>query len=59
MSSEAHRRAVAKYDAAKTRQVKLKLNLETDADILQRLNEVPNKQTYIKALIRADMEKLK
>lgn len=37
--------------------VYLKLNNITDADVLQRLAEVGNKQGYIKSLIRADMER--
>lgn len=45
----------AKYDSTHTRQVKLKLNIETDADILDYLDRQPSKQGYIKALIRADM----
>lgn len=57
MSSDARKRAVSKYDASHTKQVKLKLNLETDKDILERLDEVENKQGYIKALIRADIKK--
>lgn len=44
-----------RYDAANTVQVKLKLNSKTDADILKKLAEVPNKQGYIKALIRSDL----
>ena len=57
MVSEARKRANAKYDARHTKQIKLKLNLETDWDILERLNEVDNKQGYIKDLIREDLEK--
>lgn len=45
----------AKYDSTHTRQVKLKLNIKTDADILEHLGSLPNLQGYIKALIRADM----
>lgn len=56
-SSDARKRAVSKYDASHTKQVKLKLNLETDKDILERLDEVDNKQGYIKALIREDIKK--
>lgn len=52
--SDALKRAQAKYDAAHTKQIRLKLNKVTDADILQRLDQVDNKQGYIKALIRAD-----
>ena len=54
---ESYRRAVEKYDAQNTVQFKMKLNLNTDADIIQRLNEVGNKQGYIKALIRDDIQK--
>lgn len=57
MESEAQKRAREKYDAAKTVQFKMKLNKGTDADILQKLEEVGNKQGYIKNLIRADIAK--
>lgn len=56
MTRPSQRRAAAKYDAAHTRQITLKLNTKTDADILQRLDRVSNKQGYIKALIRADLK---
>ena len=46
-----------RYDAANTKAVKLKLNLKTDADILERLEESGNKQGYIKRLIREDIKK--
>ena len=55
MTSEAQKRASQKYDAENTRQVRLKLNKATDADILKRLDEVKSKQTYIKELIRKDI----
>lgn len=51
-TSEAQRRAVEKYDATHTRQIKMKLNLETDADILAWLDRQPNKQGSIKEAIR-------
>lgn len=57
--NEARDRAIAKYDAANTVQIKMKLNKKTDADILKRLEEVENKQGYLKALIRADIDRLK
>jgi len=57
MASEARKRANAKYDAANTTQIKFKLNNKTDSDILDHLNKVKNKQGYIKALIRADIDK--
>ena len=58
MRTKAQLAASAKYDAAHTTQVKMKLNTATDADILARLAEVPNKQGYIKELIRQDIERL-
>ena len=54
---EFYTRPDARYDATHTTQIKLKLNLTTDADILERLNEVGNKQGYIKQLIRDDIAK--
>lgn len=59
MASEALKRARAKYDAANTRKITLKLNKGTDADILEYLDSIPvppGKQGYIKALIRKDMK---
>lgn len=50
--------AQARYDAANTKQIKLKLNSTTDADILARLaqaKEGDGMQTYIKRLIRQDI----
>lgn len=57
MGSQAHNRATAKYDAANTTRFGIKLNNKTDADIIQKLQSVDSMQGYIKALIRADMEK--
>lgn len=47
----------AQWDKANTVQVKLKLNKNTDQDILAKLHQVGNKQGYIKSLIRQDIEK--
>ena len=55
--SEAQKRAQAKYDKANTKQVMLKLNKITDADILELLDQTPNVQGYIKQLIRDDIRK--
>lgn len=46
-----------RYDKEHTIQVKLKLHNVNDADIIDKLNSEPNKQGYIKALIRADIRK--
>ena len=56
MWTEAQKKAQEKYDTTNTVQFKMKLNKKTDADILERLNEVPNKQGYIKDLIRKDIK---
>ena len=48
-----------KYQKEHVKQIALALNLKTDADILQQLEEVPNKQGYIKGLIREDIAKKK
>ena len=47
----------ARYDKANTKALYVKLNLKYDADILERLEEVGNKQGYIKKLVRDDIEK--
>ena len=57
MATEAQTRAQKRYDAKSTRQVHLKLNRRTDRDILEKLSSVPSKQGYIKALIRADLNR--
>ena len=56
MATEAMIRAVRRYDDANTRKLSLKLNLNTDKDVLEKLDSVPNRQGYIKDLIRADMQ---
>lgn len=59
MASKSLIKAIRKYDDANTKKVSLKLNLNTDKDVLQKLDSVPNKQGYIKELIRADMGKMR
>ena len=54
-TSEAQKRASAKYDKANTKGIYLKLNKETDADIISYLEEADNVQGLIKELIRRDM----
>lgn len=48
-----------RYQRSKCTRVALKLVNSTDADIISKLESVPNKQGYIKSLIRADMAKVK
>lgn len=55
MTTAAQRKASAKYDKDHTRSVLFKFNMTTDADILTKLDEVGNKQGYIKKLIRKNI----
>ena len=55
--TDARRKANAKYNASHTKHYGLKLNIGTDADIIARLEEVGPIQTYIKRLIREDIER--
>ena len=59
MISEANKRANAKYQSNHIKRLPINLNDRTDADIIAHLDSLPNKQGYIKALIRADMAKRK
>lgn len=52
MATDAHREGNRRYDKTNTRQVKLKLNTNTDADILAWLDQQESKQGAIKGLIR-------
>lgn len=54
-TSEAQKRAIQKYDATNTVQIKMKLNIKTDADIIEWLEQQPAKQTAIKKLIRKEI----
>ena len=56
-STESQVRASIKYNKENTVQISLKLNRSTDADLIDSLNRVANKQGYIKELIRRDITK--
>ena len=45
----------AKYDANHCRIYRMKLNIVTDKDIIDKLASVPSMQGYIKQLIREDL----
>lgn len=47
-----------KYDKENTVQIKMKLNKKTDADIIEFLQTLDNRQGYLKELIREDMKKV-
>jgi len=57
ISGPAQRKAVAKYNAAHTKIIPIRLNFETDADILEHLEKQSSKMGYIKQLIRDDIAK--
>lgn len=56
-STESQIRASVKYNKENTVQISLKLNRSTDADLIDSLNRIANKQGYIKELIRRDITK--
>ena len=56
-STESQVRASIKYNKENTVQISLKLNRSTDADLIDSLNRIANKQGYIKELIRIDIAK--
>ncbi len=49
--------ASIKYDKDNTQRIFIKLNKNTDVDILEHLSMQCNKQGYIKELIRSDIKK--
>ena len=54
-STESQIKASIKYNKENTVQISLKLNRTTDADLIDSLNRIENKQGYIKGLIRRDI----
>ena len=54
--TESLKKAQDKY-SQKVKQVILKFNTETEADLVEHLQKQDRIQTYIKALIKQDMEK--
>lgn len=60
MTTEAQKRAQKNYDRNnrdKFKVLTLKLNKESDSDVLEKLASVENMQGYIKSLIRQDITK--
>lgn len=57
MTTEAAKAAKAKYDAKTARYFSLKLNRNTDKDIIDILEQQESIQAYLKRLIREDMSK--
>ena len=57
MTSDAKKTAKAKYDAKTAKYYSLKLNTNTDHELIDHLAKQKSFQTYIKRLIREDMQK--
>lgn len=59
MSTEAEKRASLKYERENVRQISVKLNKKTDADILEALDQIRTSggsiQGFIKRAIRASL----
>ena len=56
-STESQIRASVKYNKESAGQIYLKVIRTTDADLIDSLNRIANKQGYIKELIRRDIAK--
>ena len=56
-TSKAQLNAVKKYNEKNTRQILMRLNISTDADIIAYLDQCGNKQGTIKAALREYMKK--
>lgn len=54
---ESQARAIKKYQQQNTTVYTFRLNKKTDSDLIEQLAKQPNKQAYIKQLIRQDIEK--
>lgn len=52
-TSKAQKDAVARYDAANTVSMSIKLNRKTDADLIEMLESADNRQGMIKEALRA------
>lgn len=56
MSTKAEIEAINRFNKEKTKCIQVRLNKNTDADILAKLEQVPSKMGYIKDLIRKDIK---
>lgn len=55
MKTPAEIKAINKYNKANTKIYPVRLNYNTDKDIIEKLESVESKQGYIKELIRKDI----
>lgn len=56
-SSEAHRRAVRKYNQTNSKTFAVSLLKHTEADVLEFLDNIPNKRQYFINLIREEIKR--
>ena len=56
MATEAQKKAQSKYDARTAKYISLKLNIKTDADLIDLLGKQKNVQGFIKDLIRKELK---
>lgn len=54
---ESRKKAGAKWDKENSRSITLKCYYKKDMDILEKLDTVDNRQSYIKGLIRQDIQR--
>lgn len=57
-TTKAQLEAVARYDKKNTKQLHVKLNKNTDADLIEALEAVESKQGLIKQLLREYFRKM-
>lgn len=55
MATKAHINASARYNRQMTKQYNLRLNINTDADVIAKLDAQESKRGYIIELIRRDI----
>ena len=56
-TTKAQKRASAKYHRESLRTINLRLNRNTEPDLIEYLERQPNISGYIKRLIKADMKR--
>lgn len=54
---ESRKKAGAKWDKENSKSITLKCYYKKDMDILEKLDTVGNRQSYIKGLIRTDIQR--
>ena len=58
MTTEARKRAREKYNKANYKAYTFRFHKTNEADVIERLESQPNKQGYLKELIRKDLNNI-